>query len=128
MTDDSADWLRDLAVNIRADPLIPPGSLVMRSGAEQASVAIPGPLAAAEVTVDEHFAEDMRSVIESARYVIRYDESGPAIICECCGSQVAEVPESRSTDSPRRWDRGIWEWPAARRHTLRRCKWLRANP
>ena len=74
----------------------------------------------------EALAEDCLSLNESAPYVVRYHEHGAPIRCECCGTMVAQMPEALITEErPRRWKPGIWETEAGRRHTLRRCEWMR---
>lgn len=75
--------------------------------------------------VDPAFAEDCESIKESMPYIIRYDGACRPVTCERCGTYVADLLESRA-DQDRR-TRAIWEAQTARKHTLRRCNWLRDN-
>lgn len=75
---------------------------------------------------DPEFAEDIASVEESMPYLVRWHERTPPITCECCGTPVTMVPEAGSW-SPRTYKPAIWEEETARKHTLRRCEWQRAN-
>jgi hypothetical protein len=122
------DWLRHIREGIRADPHLPPGAVVMRSGIDQVISVSEATRTHAEYVVSDLLAEDARSVIESADYVVRYREGGPAITCECCGTPVAAMPERPSADRATAWKPGIWEPGTGRRHTLRRCEWKRENP
>lgn len=68
-------------------------------------------------------AEDARSLMESAPFIIRFREGAPPIRCESCGTPVSAVPEKLGTDGT--WGRGIWDAGNWRKHTLRRCQWQR---
>lgn len=76
--------------------------------------------------VDPAFAEDCESVSESMPFLIR--DQHPPITCESCGTLVMEVAEE-DTRTPPPWTpkRAIWEPATGRKHTLRRCDWLREN-
>lgn len=74
----------------------------------------------------EQVTEDCLSVLESARFVVRWDERGAAITCEGCGTAVALVPEGECADGPDRcYGPAIWEDENCRKHTARRCDWIR---
>jgi len=127
----SDDLVEQLRRSVVVDPGLLPGALVFRSGIEQRieligdSTRIIG-----ESVASDLIAEDCRSVLESAAYVIRLDGAGESIICECCGTQVALMPESPVAEHDagvRRWRPAIWEPQSGRKHTLRRCNWLREH-
>lgn len=120
-SDDPAKWLRQLADGILTDPEIPPGVVVMESGTEQIAwtASHPGGLVTGELR------EDLSSFAESFPYFIRMDERGEPVRCECCGTLVALTPEALGVDGP--WKPGIWEHESLRRHTMRRCEWMRAR-
>lgn len=128
MSDDPAAWLQQLRENIRADPQMAPGAVVMRSGIDQAIMVSENTGFHARMLVSDLLAEDCRSLIESADYIIRYREAGPAIICECCGTPVAKMPQRCAIDRDAPWKPGIWETEMLRKHTLRRCEGKRVNP
>lgn len=73
---------------------------------------------------DPLFAEDCDSLFESMPYLVRYDGAGRPVICECCGTYVCDLLEA-DTSEPRSWTRAIWEAETGRKHTLRRCTWIR---
>ena len=75
---------------------------------------------------DPAFAEDCESVSESMPYVVRYDGACRPVTCECCGTRVSD-PLEADTREPQQWKRAIWEAQTGRKHTLRRCNWLRDN-
>jgi hypothetical protein len=80
------------------------------------------------VPSEAEWREDLVSFRESAPWFVRLDERSEPITCECCGTTVAATPEAPAADGPdRRWKRGIWETGVWRKHTLRRCDWLRGN-
>lgn len=122
------DWIRHLSECVRPDPHLPPGVIVMRSGIDQAIAVSEATHIHAATIRSDLLAEDARSIIESADYVVRYRDQDPAITCECCGTPVAKMPERLAADRDGRWRPGIWEPGAGRRHTIRRCEWRRANP
>lgn len=132
MSGDPADWLRQIAENIRTDPGLPPGVISLESDVELTRVArvIQTGL---HRPVTEAFYEDCRSLMESSLYVIRLGERGEPVRCECCGTLVMTVPEALTVSAggeppvSRRWERGIWEDETLRRHTPRRCERRRAN-
>lgn len=121
-------WWSDFVERLVVDPALPPGAVIMRSGGEQV-IGAHGDLAReAGHAVSPLLAETYRSLAESAPYIIRYQDAGEPIICECCGTQVAAIPEALAADwTPRTWKRAIWEWPAGHKHTMRRCEWKRAS-
>lgn len=128
MSDDPAAWLRQISEGIRIDPRMAPGAIVMRSGIDQAIHVSDDTHLHARYLRSGLLAEDCRSLIESADYVVRYREAGPAITCECCGTSVAMMAERLAAEHGGTWRPGIWEPEAGRRHTMRRCEWKRANP
>jgi hypothetical protein len=75
---------------------------------------------------DPVFAEDLESIGESLSFIIRYDGAERPVVCECCGTYVFDPLEAHSSE-PRKWTRAIWEAQTGRKHTLRRCDWLRDN-
>jgi hypothetical protein len=78
--------------------------------------------------ITEEMREDVRSLMESAPWVVRLDEGAPPIRCECCGTWVMKVPEGAAKDGlDRVWKPAIWEAEAGRKHTLRRCEWKRSS-
>ena len=79
---------------------------------------------------DPALAEDIRSLNESAPYVIRLGDASGPMDCERCGTPVAAVPEAliREPHGARRWQRAIWEPEAGRRHALRRCEAMQGRP
>ena len=119
MNDDPAAALRNLAASMRTDPDLPPGVVVMRPGTEQIArtVSHPGGL------VTDELWEDVQSFLESFPYLIRMSKRGEPIRCECCGTLVALTPEARRAGG--RWILAIWEFKTLRKHTLRRCEWMR---
>jgi hypothetical protein len=127
VSDDPAEWLRQLAAGIRADPEVPPGVIVLESGTERIArtASHPGGLVTAEL------AEDLRSFCESFHYSIRLSGRGEPIRCEVCGTLVSLTPETEDADAVlgavSRWKPGIWEHETLRKHTMRRCEWKRAN-
>ena len=125
MSDDPADWVRQLRDSIRVDPEIPPGVVVLESGSEQVARTFSHASVPADVTLEE-LAEDLYSLHESHRYFIRLDGRSEPVPCEFCRTLVAQTPESEGVRGP--WRPGIWEPETGRRHTLRRCEWRRANP
>jgi hypothetical protein len=77
--------------------------------------------------VDPVFAEDLASIGESMSYVVQlYEGTGRAVRCECCGTLVTRWLEAEAS-RPLSLKPAIWEAQAARKHTLRRCTWLRDN-
>lgn len=80
---------------------------------------------------DPLVTEDLTSLGESAPYVVRFREGTPPQPCECCGTLLTFAPEAfcfSAGDGPpplRRWKPGAWETEAGRRHTPRRCGWMR---
>lgn len=123
MSGDPADWLRQITENICVDPAFPPGFIAMEADGERIAkwASHPGGLVTGELR------EDLASFAESFPYFIRPDERGEPIRCEVCGTLVALTPETRNLGSSS-WRPGIWEYETARRHTMRRCEWRRANP
>jgi hypothetical protein len=117
-----------LSGSLRVDPLIPPGVIVMRSGIDQVISVSRVTHIHAETIKSDALAEDARSLIESAPYVVRYGDAGSPIACECCGSPVALMSERPAGETAGAWKPGIWEPELTRKHTLRRCEWKRANP
>jgi hypothetical protein len=77
--------------------------------------------------VDPAFAEDIASVNESMPYVIYMHEGTRPIRCECCGTLVTQCPEAEPCEPPGTFRPASWEAQTARKHTLRRCNWLRDN-
>jgi hypothetical protein len=77
---------------------------------------------------DLAFAEDITSVNESMHYNVRTGEGPRPIRCERCGTMVMLTPEAHYLN-PDTWKPAIWEAEAemGRKHTLRRCEWLRDN-
>jgi hypothetical protein len=128
---DWAGWLRglpaSLPLSLDADPELPPGAMVMRSGGQQAIHLSPGFADEGERLVSDRLAEEYRSLAESEPFVVRFAVGCPGIACECCGTQVAQMPE-REGGAKQPWKPGIWESDTGRKHTLRRCEWKRANP
>lgn len=122
MSDDPAEWLRQLGEGIRVDPDIPPGVIVLESGGQRLArtASHPGGLVTPELE------EDLRSFAESFPYTIRLSERGSPAPCEACGTPIATIPASR--DGETRWKPGIWEHESLRKHTLRRCVWKLAHP
>jgi len=122
VSDDPADWVRQLRDSIRVDPDVPPGLLIVESGPERLARwgGHPGGL------VTDALWEDLQSWMESFPYTIRLGERGQPIVCEVCGTLVALTPEASGARAP--WKPGIWEYETYRRHTQRRCEWKRANP
>jgi hypothetical protein len=114
-------------IPLAIDPRMPPGAFAIRSGREQVLSVSERTYACARQAVSDQMAEDCRSVIESAPWIVRYDEHGPAIICECCGTQVALMPERLVDERDAAWLPGFWEPDAGRKHTRRRCEWWRAQ-
>lgn len=76
---------------------------------------------------DPAFAEDWKSITESMPYVVRLHEGTRPIVCECCGTMVAQCPEAEASVTPWTYKPAIWEAQTCRKHTLRRCDWLRDN-
>jgi hypothetical protein len=80
------------------------------------------------VEADPEFAEDCRSLVESMPYVIEPATVARPIRCEMCGTPVTLVSEAEVAVKPWTYRSAIWEarnggpW---RKHTLRRCNWLR---
>ena len=74
--------------------------------------------------VDPAFAEDFESLWESMPFFVECAEASRPIRCECCGTWVTLVPESRAADM-RSWEPAVWEAETWRKHTLRRCNWKR---
>lgn len=107
--------------------VMPPGAVALRSDREQWLVATDATRLAAELAVSDEFAEDCRSLSESADFVVRHWEHGTPVTCECCGTEVAAMPAAAADQYPRTWKPGIWETSSLRRHTLRRCNWKRAE-
>ena len=121
MSDDPAAWLPDVMVN----PGLPDGVIVLDSGKDALLANLCGLRLA---KTDPLYAEDLRSLTESVPFFIRIHEATEPIICECCGTLVAAVPEGLVSDAPgRRFTRAIWESETWRKHTLRRCDWKRVN-
>jgi hypothetical protein len=102
--------------------------MAVRSGGQQGLWTSELTQLSADLAISPRIAEDCRSVIESADYIVQYGDQEPAIICECCGTSVALMPERHTEDQSRTWKPGIWEPETFRRHTLRRCEWKRVNP
>lgn len=76
----------------------------------------------------EALEEDCRSLNESAPYVIRGGDATGHALCSRCGTAVARVPEGRAADGPRRqFQPAVWELVLGRKHTIRRCDWLREH-
>ena len=75
---------------------------------------------------DPAFAEDLESIGESMPFIVYAHEGRLPIVCECCGTLVTLVPEAHHQDLDSRKP-AIWEAQTARKHTLRRCNWLRDN-
>lgn len=121
-------WMRHIRDCVQVDAHMPLGAMVMRSGIDQVIRVSDATLIHARSVRSDLLAEDARSLIESADYVVRYRDQGEAITCECCGTPVAKMPERLAADRGGRWKPGIWEPDAGRRHTLRRCEWKRVNP
>lgn len=131
MSDNPADWLRQLRDGIRVDPKVPPGVIILESVTESGTERIartashPGGLVTAELE------EDMRSFAESFHYSIRLSDRGEPIRCEVCGTLVSLTPETEDENAVlgalSRWKPAIWEHETLRRHTQRRCEWRRAN-
>lgn len=73
--------------------------------------------------------EDLRSLSESAPFVIRVSESRGLMRCERCSTFVVAVPEALARTPPesRKWERAIWEPETGRKHTLRRCEAMRGT-
>lgn len=72
--------------------------------------------------------EDCASLLESARFMVRWRDGSPSITCECCGITVALADEASCYDGPgRRFRSAIWEPTNGRKHTQRRCDWIREN-
>jgi hypothetical protein len=71
--------------------------------------------------------EEARSIAESVAWNTRMGQ--PAQPCPACGRLVSRVLESAVTDGTG-WQASHWEpgYPAAVRHTGRRCTWLSAHP
>lgn len=79
-----------------------------------------------QAAIDPRFAEDIKSLAESVPYVIIHPYEGtPPIRCECCGTMVAQCPEAEVSVKPWAFKPAIWETETGRKHTLRRCDWLR---
>ena len=112
------------------DPAMPPGAFALRSDSEQLIHVSAVTQAIADTASSDLLAEDCRSLLESADYVVRYREHGTPVTCECCGTTVALMPEAIAGADwqGRDFKPGIWEPEAGRKHTLRRCEWKRANP
>lgn len=108
---------------ITADWQVPDGFMLVRSGDVQGVTG----------TGAELLAEDLRSLGESSPYLVRFHEGTAPQPCECCGAPLTFVPEALCAGAGgeppewRRWKPGAWEAGAGRRHTLRRCEWLRAS-
>jgi hypothetical protein len=109
----------------------PPGVAGIRTASEQSYLIVSDALQTiAETAISEALAEDCRSLLESAPFVVRYGEMGEPIRCECCGTLVGLVPEGEAERHwrDRVWLPAIWETGLARKHTFRRCSWLREHP
>jgi hypothetical protein len=76
---------------------------------------------------DPAFAEDITSVNESMPFIVQMYEGTPPIRCECCGTLVTQCPEAEASAKPWTYKPAIWELEMGRKHTLRRCEWLRDN-
>jgi hypothetical protein len=111
-----------------------PGVRDVRTATVQAiDLSTPGALRdLADSVVTPEIAEDCRSLLESAPFVVRYGEMSEPIRCECCGILVGLVPEAEME-----WGRpfadlasrpGVWEARTGRKHTMRRCDWRREHP
>jgi hypothetical protein len=128
---DPAEWLRGLAANLRTEPDLPPGVIVLEAVAESGTERIartashPGGIATSELM------EDVRSFAESTPYCIRLSERGEPLWCECCGTLVALTPETADgaalLGTGARWKPAIWEYETLRKHTMRRCDAMQAN-
>jgi hypothetical protein len=74
---------------------------------------------------DPVFAEELVSWGESGGYVFQPDKMTEPIRCEMCGTMVCLIPEAEVLVTPWVFRPGIREPDSFRRHTLRRCTWLR---
>ena len=102
----------------------PPGSLVYRaSDGLQYIVTNASTAEHARLVASPELAEDALSLMESAPFIVRPREGTPPIRCESCGTPVSALPEKRGPDGE--WKRGIWDAEDWRKHTARRCDWLR---
>jgi hypothetical protein len=109
------EWMRARLV---IDGKVPPGSDLARTADEAYILEL--------AARDPAFAEDCESVMESWPYLIRPDQGTPPITCECCGTQVTAIPESDTrTAPPYRWQNAIYETGRWRKHTPRRCGYMR---
>ena len=125
MSDDPADWVRQLRDSIRVDAEVPPGVIVLESGLETIARTFRRADLPAGFTVEE-LAEDLYSLHESYPYFIRWSDRSEPVECEFCRTLVAQTPESKGVRGP--WRPGIWETATGRRHTMRRCEWKRTHP
>jgi len=112
------------------DPAMPPGAFALRSADEQLIHVAASVQVLADTAISPVLAEDCRSVLESADFVVRYREHGTPVTCPFCGTTVAFTPEAEGGLDwrTREWKQGIWETGAGRKHTFRRCMWKRAHP
>lgn len=76
-----------------------------------------------EIADGPKIEEDIRSLNESSPFFIMRDAEPAPITCECCGTLVVLLQESDCIKGP--WKPGIWEHVSRRKHTLRRCNWMR---
>jgi hypothetical protein len=110
------------------DPGIPLGVVVLRSPAEQV-IGLTNEdylRLQSKAAASPALAENCRSILESAPYLIRHQEGTSPITCECCGTEVSAMPEAdHRAGRPYTWRQAIWEPETGRKHTLRRCNWIR---
>lgn len=109
-------------ISVVSDEGLPPGMMIVDSGGDRIAQTRwhPGGYVTPELS------EDVRSFAETFPYLIRISHRGEPIRCECCGTLVALTPEAR-TGSRDTWEPAIWEYETYRKHTLRRCEWMRAQ-
>jgi len=131
LSEDTAEWLRDLAGRLHADPAVPAGVIIMESGTERIARTDRIGVDYAREPPDAAQAEAVASFVESYAYCIRLSDRSEPVRCECCGTLIALTPETKSNalaGERARWKPGIWEYESLRKHTMRRCEWRRANP
>lgn len=135
-------------IPVVVDPDMPPGVIELRSGEDRTRVKIrdgwmygeypdrpsisdeealrmAGRQLRERAAADPLFAEDIKSIAESAPFMIQLGDETARIGCERCGTTVYNPLERRGLDG--HWVRAIWETDAGRKHTLRRCDWQREH-
>jgi hypothetical protein len=119
-------------ISLITDTDIPAGTMEMRSNGSRLRLVLADvaeEMISKRSGTDRAYAEELRSLAESAGYVTYPGEMTVPEKCEACGTPVTFITEAPIgyPQGDQKMETGLWEPDDWRRHTPRRCAAMRKD-